>query len=116
MTRQEIFSKNRRWWNERKIGPYETRIDAGERPVSGSEELTSEDLALEALMLGLRTAEGIDLERFRQRYGVDLVMPERMEGLLNVEDGRLVPTLEGWAVADTLARGFEIIPGSVSRS
>jgi putative oxygen-independent coproporphyrinogen III oxidase len=102
------FSNNRRWWNERKIGPYETRIDAGERPVSGSEELTSEDLALEALMLGLRTAEGIDLERFRRCYGVDLVMPERMEGLLNVEDGRLVPTLEGWAVADTLARGFEI--------
>jgi oxygen-independent coproporphyrinogen-3 oxidase len=104
------FSQNRRWWNERKINPYEARVDAGERPVAGSEELTAEDLALEALMLGLRTAEGIDLERFRRRYGVDLGMPERVEGLLNVEDGRLVPTLEGWAVADTLARGFEIIP------
>ncbi|HEX3125778.1 MAG TPA: radical SAM family heme chaperone HemW [Thermoanaerobaculia bacterium] len=103
------FSGNRRWWNERKIKPYESRIDAGERPVAGSEELTAEDLALEALMLGLRTVEGIDLERFRRRYGVDLAMPERMEGLLHVEDGRLVPTLEGWVVADTLARSFEII-------
>jgi oxygen-independent coproporphyrinogen-3 oxidase len=102
------YSKNRRWWNERKINPYELRIDAGERPIAGSEELTAEDLALEALMLGLRTAEGIDLEPFRRRYGVDLVMPERMEGLLKIEDGRLVPTLEGWAVADTLARSFEI--------
>jgi oxygen-independent coproporphyrinogen-3 oxidase len=102
------FARNRRWWNERKINPYESRIDASERPIAGSEELTAEDLALEALMLGLRTVEGIDLEQFRRRYGVDLVMPERMEGLLEIEDGRLVPTLEGWAVADTLARGFEI--------
>jgi oxygen-independent coproporphyrinogen-3 oxidase len=110
------FSEHRRWWNERKINPYEARIDAGERPVAGSEELTSEDLALEALMLGLRTAEGIDLERFRQCYGVDLVMQGQLEGLLKAEDGRLVPTLEGWAVADTLARSFEIIPGVASRS
>lgn len=98
------FSKNRRWWNERKIKPYESRLDAGERPVAGSEELTSEDLALEALMLGLRTAEGVDLKTFRERYGADLVLPDRLEGLLNVADGRLVPTLEGWAVADTLAQ------------
>jgi putative oxygen-independent coproporphyrinogen III oxidase len=103
------YSGNRRWWNERKINPYEARIDAAERPVAGSEELTAEDLAMEALMLGLRTVEGIDLEQFRRRYGVDLVMQGQLEGLLKVDDGRLVPTLEGWAVADTLARSFEII-------
>jgi oxygen-independent coproporphyrinogen-3 oxidase len=102
------FSEYRRWWNERKIKPYEARIAAGERPVAGSEELTGEDLALEALMLGLRTAEGIDPDRFRQRYGVELVMPERTEELLEIKDGRLVPTLEGWAIADTLARSFEV--------
>src|SRR6185436_13133944 len=67
------FSGRRRWWNERKIGPYEVRIGAGERPIAGSEELTAGDLALEALMLSLRTVEGIDLERFRERYGVDLL-------------------------------------------
>ncbi len=107
------LSGRRRWWNERKINPYESRIDAGERPVAGSEDLTAEDLALEALMLGLRTAEGVDLERFRQRYGVDLLerngsQLERMAGLVNVEGGWLVPTLEGWAIADTLARDFEL--------
>lgn len=104
------FSGRRRWWNERKINPYEARIDAGERPVAGSEELTAEDLALEALMLGLRTVEGIDPDQLRRRYGVEILAPspERMEGLLKVEDSRLVPTLEGWAVSDTLARSFEI--------
>ncbi len=109
------FSGTRRWWNERKLGPYEKRIEAGERPIEESEELTRTDLALEALMLGLRTADGIDLAAFRQRYGVDLrkhnePLIERLvrEGLLRIEGERLVPTLEGLAVTDSLARDFEI--------
>lgn len=109
------FSGMRRWWNERKIKPYEARIDAGKRPVADSEELRPEDLALEALMLGIRTAQGIDLERFRTRYGVDLLElnAERLsrleeQGLLRVESARIVPTLEGLAIADSLARDFEV--------
>jgi len=108
------FSGTRRWWNERKLGPYEKRIEAGERPIEESEELTREDLALEALMLGLRTADGIDLQIFRDRYGVDLrkqnePLIERLvrEGLLRIEGELLIPTLEGLAVTDSLARDFE---------
>lgn len=109
------FSGTRRWWNERKLGPYEKRIENGERPIAGSEDLTREDLALEALMLGLRTADGIDLERFRERYGVGLIqrngpLVERLAGekLLEVRDGRLAPTLSGLAVTDSIARAFEV--------
>ena len=109
------YAGTRRWWNERKINPYEARIDAGERPVADSEELSREDLALEALMLGIRTSEGIDIERFRQRYGVDLLDANRgclarlgEQGLLLLEAGRIVLTLEGLAIADSLARDFAI--------
>lgn len=114
------FSGRKRWWNERKIKPYQSRIEIAERPIAGSEDLTAEDLAIEALMLGFRTAEGIDLARFRERYGADLLagnarLIERLEreGLLRTGGGRLVPTLEGWAVADSLARDFEtaLAPG-----
>jgi oxygen-independent coproporphyrinogen-3 oxidase len=115
------FSGRRRWWNERKIKPYETRIGAGERPVAGSEELSVGDLALEAVMLEMRTVEGIDLERFRERYGVDLLernaaLVERLsrDSLLRVKQGRLVPTLEGLAIADSLARDFEVEPARVA--
>src|SRR5436305_3583048 len=66
------FAGNRRWWNERKLKPYQARLAAGERPVAGSEELTANDLALEALMLGFRTAAGVDLGRLRERYDLDL--------------------------------------------
>lgn len=109
------FSGTRRWWNERKLGPYEERIKRGERPIADSEELTRKDLALEALMLGLRTADGIDLVEFQERYGMDLrkhnePLVERLvrENLLRIEGGLLIPTLAGLAVTDSLARDFEI--------
>ncbi len=109
------FSGTSRWWNERKLGPYEKRIGNGERPIAGSEALTREDLALEALMLGLRTVDGIDLNEFLDRYGVDLrkqnePLIERLvqEGLLRTEGNLLVPTLLGFAVTDSLARDFEV--------
>ena len=115
------FDGRRRWWNERKIKPYEARIDRGERPIAGSEELSAEDLAFEAVMLGIRTLDGIDLARFRERYGVDLLernaaLVERLtrDGLLRMETGRLVPTLEGLAIADSLARDFEVEPARVA--
>jgi oxygen-independent coproporphyrinogen-3 oxidase len=105
----------RRWWNERKLGPYEKRLEAGERPIAGSEELTGADLALEALMLGLRTADGIDLREFRRRYGVDLLqrnepLVERLVkgDLLRIEGDLLLPTLAGLAITDSMARDFEV--------
>jgi oxygen-independent coproporphyrinogen-3 oxidase len=111
------YSETRRWWNERRLKPYELKLDSGQRPIDGGEDLTPSDLALEALMLGFRTAAGIDGGRFRERYGIDLLtsnagLIERLEseGLLRIESSRLIPTLEGLAVADSLARDFEISP------
>lgn len=109
------FSGRRRWWNERKLGPYEARVDNGERPVAGSEELAAEALALEALLLGLRTAEGINLADFARRFGVDLLggngnlVRELVDQeLLTPSTDRLALTLTGLAVADGLARRFAL--------
>lgn len=109
------FDGRRRWWNERDEAAWRERVGAGERPVAGEEALGGEELALEALMLGLRTADGVDLARFRERFGVDLVARNRAlvdhlaaEGLVTLEDDRLRPTLRGFAVADGLPAGFEI--------
>jgi putative oxygen-independent coproporphyrinogen III oxidase len=109
------FDGTRRWWNERKLKPWEARIATGERPIAGSEELSRLDRALETLMLGFRTAEGIDLACFQALYGLDLVADNRplverlaAQGLLREEGQRLVPSLAGWAVADSLARDFDL--------
>jgi oxygen-independent coproporphyrinogen-3 oxidase len=110
----------RRWWNERGTPRWEKRLAAGERPIEGQELLGPKDLAAEALLLGLRTTPGIDLDRFRARYGFDLLaandaLVARLvdEGRLvvraDLEGGRcLVPTLSGLAVADGLAAAFDL--------
>jgi putative oxygen-independent coproporphyrinogen III oxidase len=107
--------KARRWWNERALGAWQARVEQGERPVAGSEELTTGQLILEELMLGFRTYAGVDLERVRTYYGIDLLtrnapFVEQLvaEGRVTIQGSRIVPTLEGLAVADSLARGFEI--------
>jgi oxygen-independent coproporphyrinogen-3 oxidase len=113
-------SPARRWWNERGTPRWEKRLAAGERPIEAQELLGPKDLAAEALLLGLRTTAGIDLDLFRARYGVDLraaneallarlVDEERITVPAGPEGGqRLVPTLSGLAIADGLAAAFDL--------
>jgi putative oxygen-independent coproporphyrinogen III oxidase len=109
------FDGRRRWWAERTLPRWEARVRAGERAEVGSETLSDEQLASEALMLGLRTAAGVDLEILDRRYGLDLVERNRLlveglvaQGQLRVEGARIIPTLTGWLVADRLAASFEV--------
>ncbi len=109
------FDGRRRWWTERTLPRWEARIRAGERAEAGRETLTDEQLATEALMLGLRTTDGVDLEVLERRYDVDLAEKNRplIEDLvaqeqLRAEGARIIPTLGGWLVADRLAASFEV--------
>lgn len=110
----------RRWWNELRTPRWESRVAGGERPAESEEALGPRELATEAVMLGLRTAAGVDLDAFAGRFGVDLLaanaaLVERLMDagrlVLRAEPGsgrRLMPTVAGLAVADGLAAGFEI--------
>ena len=109
--------RGRRWWNHRKLKPWREAVRSGELPVVESEELGARELLLEALMLGLRTAPGVDLEELEARYGVDLRAPnhrrlEALEAEALVRPGwaagRLALTLEGLAVADGIAASLEV--------
>lgn len=109
------FDGSRRWWNERKLPAYQARLAAGLRPIAGEELLAAGELALEELMLALRTAAGLDLDGFRRRHGIDLLERNRArlgqlaaEGLLVERGGRLLPTLDGLAVTDSLARALDL--------
>lgn len=109
------FDGRRRWWNERKLPAYQARLAAGQRPIAGEEQLAPGELALEELMLALRTADGLDIAGFRRRHGIDVLERNRArlgrlaaEGLLVERGGHLVPTLDGLAVTDSLARALDI--------
>ncbi len=116
------FDGRRRWWNHRGIRAYRAALDGGERPVAGSETLSKDDLALEALMFGLRTVDGIDLGDFRRRFGIDLAARDRRfvddcveSGLLALGEDRLAPTASGLAVADALAARLDLHGASDAR-
>jgi oxygen-independent coproporphyrinogen-3 oxidase len=104
------FCDRRRWWNTADIHAYIRSIFEGKTPVLQSEELSMEQLALEALFLGLRTKDGIDLDEYQARYGVDLLAQKKQilqkleeDKLVEIKDSRLRPRLSGMAVADSLA-------------
>lgn len=104
-----------RWWNHRTLSHWRAALDRGEPPVAATEHLDRDALALERLMLGLRTTAGLDLGNFRERFGIDLEQRNaallgslETDGLARRDDGRLALTLEGLAIADGLAGRFEL--------
>lgn len=104
------FDGERRFWNERSVARYMRLLREGECPRVGEETLTAEQRALESLMLGLRTYEGIDLASFadlyeRNREQIDAFVED---GLLELTPRRLKPTLRGLSVADRLAVSLKV--------
>jgi oxygen-independent coproporphyrinogen-3 oxidase len=104
------FRAGRRWWNLSSVERYLARLKAGKRPVEKTEKLTVKQLRLEALFLGLRTPAGISLEDYERQYRFDLLTQKKeildryqKDGLLSIQNGRLIPTRAGLAVADRLA-------------
>jgi oxygen-independent coproporphyrinogen-3 oxidase len=103
------LSGARRWWNHRDLDRYIEETGRNMPPIEGSEELTGEQLRLEAIYLGLRTEKGIDLKEFARRYNCDLLSEKaeplramEQEGLVVISDTHLRPTLAGLAVSDSL--------------
>jgi oxygen-independent coproporphyrinogen-3 oxidase len=111
------FDGRQRSWNVRSFFDWERRIASGILPVAGREWLDDEALLLETLMLRLRTRDGVDLESFEARFGVrpleanpSAVARALEDRLLVIDGNRLRPTLDGLAVADSLASSLASCP------
>ncbi len=105
----------RRWWNIASWTDWRDALARGDLPVAGREELTTGQLLLEAVLMGLRQRSGIDCAAVERRFGVDPAAgnAEQIEawetaGWLRVNGRQLVPTLEGLARADLLAREWRL--------
>jgi len=103
------FLPPKRFWNHRDVQGYVAALKGGRRAVWGEETLTAEQEMMEALMLGLRTATGIDLKEYQKRFGVDFRQAHgaaaaelQSQELLHLEDGRCAPTLQGMLYINTV--------------
>ena len=92
-----------RWWNVKCLTTYCDLLDKGTLPVAGSERLSEEQVWLESLYLGLRTMEGIDLSLVRRQPGVEKILAQlQAANLVEICGNRVIPTREGFLVADSL--------------
>jgi oxygen-independent coproporphyrinogen-3 oxidase len=63
------YREPERWWNSGDLDAYLAALAGGRRPIAGRERLDRRARMLEALYLGLRQSDGIDLARFGRRFG-----------------------------------------------
>jgi coproporphyrinogen III oxidase-like Fe-S oxidoreductase len=78
-------------------------LSNGERELELYERLTSEQIYLETIMLGLRMTEGLLLSQVKPSEALDGFLHD---GFLKIEGDRLKPTPKGLLVADALARSL----------
>ena len=96
-----------RWWNLKHPGTYARRIAEGQAPRAGSEAVTSEQRALEKVMLGLRLAEGLardDVSASGEHIQALVDRGLLASGPMRAAKPRLVLTREGRLLADAVVR------------
>jgi oxygen-independent coproporphyrinogen-3 oxidase len=92
------FRDDRRWWNLRPPEEYMGRVEAGELPLGGDEHLEPSDAYLEEVFLRLRILQGIP----SSWVDADRALPFLESGLLQEDDGSLVPTERGMLLLNEL--------------
>jgi oxygen-independent coproporphyrinogen-3 oxidase len=99
-----------RFWNPRSVQGYIGRLSAGNPAIADKETLTIEQQMMETVFLGLRTAAGIRMDRFHEKFKLDFpdvfgaVLPDLVEaGLLKVEKNRCFLTRRGMLLLDGIA-------------
>ncbi len=103
----------KRWSNFKEPDEYVAALTKGESPVEMEENLTPEQRIFEAIFLGLRMTEGIDVGEFQKKWGMEPVkyMPKIWRKLeenyyLEKGGGRIRLNLDGLLVSDTILSDF----------
>lgn len=95
------FYNGSRWWNVSDLDLYSSRVGSGLSPEAEREIIDAEKKRIEAVGLGVRRSEGVDLVLCRNRP--ELLEQWVQDGLSVVVDGRLRLTVKGFLLADEIA-------------
>ncbi len=107
------FIGSRRWENEPDLSEYTRKIGLGELPIAQTEPIDQPTRVAEALFMGLRLTEGLDLAGFAARFGVNplayyvkAIDRHIRLGLLQQTGDRLVLTRRGLLLANQVFTDF----------
>lgn len=103
----------RRWSNHRDVFKYLELVEEGANPVVVDQELTQTEVRSEALFLGMRLMRGVDLQSYRESFGVDLCTEYavdldrfRQAGLVEFEGDLLRLTRSGALLSNEVFAAF----------
>lgn len=107
-----------RSWNFRSVEDYIEGVADNRLPTEGSEHLTSSQMMIEAIYLGLRQAEGIDIFGFEKRFGVDFenmfrpaTAPLVRSGQMEIDGEGCRLTRQGMLYLDTIVNRMLVVSG-----
>jgi putative oxygen-independent coproporphyrinogen III oxidase len=96
-----------RWWNVKHPNAFATRLGDGLSPAAGRELLTDEQRYDERVLLGVRLVDGLPIDVLRPEGSsavAGLIAEDLIEGPSALRPRRVVLTLRGRLLADTVVR------------
>lgn len=78
-----------RYFNTKRLDTYISNLNEGKSPVDAREYIATEIAREERLMLSLRTAKGLDLEKFKQDFNENLLKTKQNEIKKLLDDNRI---------------------------
>lgn len=100
---------NYRYNNVKRLDHYIENIEIGELPVESKEYLNFDERRTERIMLSLRMATGLDLDKFKEDFKEDIlrtradVIDKLIDlGLIKIEDGHLKITEDSFYVSNKI--------------
>ena len=109
------FLAPKRHWNHRHLDQYLEDLRQGKLPISGKENLTQEQMIIEAVYLGFRTAAGINFSEFEQRFGINFhntfqatIADFEEDKLIKVNGHNCVVTPKGMPLVDSITAAFTL--------
>jgi len=97
----------KRFWNLKHPTTYKQKLFAGESPIADSELLTAEQIKDEAILLGIRMREGLEIELL-EPHQMEVLAIYRENGFVQLHDDRVLLTPAGRLIADRIVREISI--------
>ncbi len=95
------FLDNKRFWNIPDVEEYIQSLSENRPPLAGEETLDQNQQALEQLVLGLRTSEGVPLTKISTNQ--NMIRELIQNGLATEKNGHLLLNSKGFLLADEIA-------------
>ena len=97
----------KRFWNVKHPTAYKQKLFASESPIADSEELTSDQIAVESIMLGIRMREGLEIAALSSAQ-IERLTNYAESAYIEITDNRVVLTPTGRLIADRIVREITI--------